>query len=111
MEEEKILPELLKLTKENTEVLHFMQDNMVMKEDLEDLATKEDLESFREEVKSDLSVNFSRMNDKLDKMDKKREELETKTQEDADAAATDLGKVDRRLSFVENKTGFKLVEA
>ncbi|MDD2758097.1 MAG: hypothetical protein PHD72_01835 [Patescibacteria group bacterium] len=106
------------------ELMEFLQDNMVTKEDAEVFATKDDLKAFAtkddlkafatkddfirleqniEQVHLSLSGQISMIERELKDIKERLARLEKRTIEDADAAAEDVLELRRRVEVLEEK--------
>gem|GEM_PF-2981635 len=95
------------------ELLRFLQENMLTKEESKNFATKDDLKNFA--TKDDLRAleikmeqGFSAINTRLDGIDKELEDIkahlarvEKMAKEDADAAAKEILNLKQRVSMLE----------
>ena len=91
----KTLEELVKITNENTEVLHFMQDNMVMREEFDEF--KIIMETRLTSIESELITIRSELNNIKNRLEK----LERRTKEDSDAYARDILDLKQRVRELE----------
>lgn len=110
MEEEKFL-EMFKLVKENSVVLEFMKNNVVMKEDFDKLVVKVDnfeqrfggLENSLEQFQLKTEGSFALLEKELTDLKIKLDELSKRTIEDADVTAQDVTELEARVRVLESK--------
>lgn len=115
MSQDPIFQEILKITQENTEVLHFIQENMVMQSEFQEFKkqTEDNFVSYREELKEfkeETSANFSYLKSEIsslqDEIVRARDMLmqsKKTNQEDVSVFLLDLSKLETRVKRVERK--------
>ena len=107
MSQETILNELLQITKENTEVLHFLQENAVLQESfthVEQGLTRVEHGIIRlEQDISSIKVQLSSIEHEIEEIKEKLDKLEQRTREDADASVKDILDLKRRIEKLETQ--------
>ncbi len=96
----------------NTEIFEFLQEHMVVKEDLKNLATKEDIRKLDEKFDKRFESMESRLIEfqtELADIKLKLSAIETKLHEDTNALNsllfTEVGVLKKRVMFLEQKLG------
>lgn len=93
------------MKKETTlnEVMEFLQENMVTKQEFNEtmkgFTTKQDFDEFRTEITGELRM----IRNELEEIKKRLNILEKRTIEDADAAAKDVVELRRRVENLEKQ--------
>lgn len=122
MSEEIIIKKIEEQGERFDDLMEFLQENVVVKDDLKNFATKDDLKNFatKDDLKSlatkdDVNLlrkefeafrvetdgNFRMLRNELDDIKTQLRELEKRTIEDANVAAQDILKLQNRVSALE----------
>jgi len=86
--------------------MEFLQEEMVVKDDLKNFATKDDLKNFAtkddiKDLKLHMNARFAEISSELDDIKASLARLEKKTQEDDDAMVLEIMKLKKRITLLE----------
>ena len=109
----------------SADILEFLQEHMVVKDDLKDFSTKEDLKELKLELKEDIRKLDEKFDKRFDSMESRLVEFQTeledikiqlaavekKLHEDTNALNSllfsEVGGIKKRVAFLEQKLGLQ----
>lgn len=101
MTTEEQFTELLKISKENTDVLHFIQENMVMKDEFQEF--KDETSANFARLRNEFTTELRAIRNELEEVKTRLTQIEQRTMEDSDAMAADNLEFRQKIQQLETR--------